>query len=722
LLGLLGLISAGRAATNESTETSRLITAARIWATVRFFHPDSAGGGLAWDRAVAAALFKIRTADSEATFQAAVNDLLQGLHDPQTFVLAEHKPGDDLPISVEQVGDGALVIAEKENPPSSLSEAELLRSIQSSPKIIFDLRGSPARNCRLAEVLDRPEFSRQLTRVAISAAEKRNRVHNGWTPENSRPKSSFQSAYYSSAGEQISPDPNASEHKFVFLVNEHGALPVVGSALWESGRASVIAESANFRYAASHSVSLPLGSEAMAYVRISDPAVRLSPLAASRSEVMAKAMALLQGPVPERPAHDGTWPLSSVTQSDETEGQSSYPDEPYRILAAFKTWAVIHYFYAYRDLMDEDWDERFAEFLPKFIDAKDAREYNLAIAEAITHLADSQAVLQSEELANYFGRAPVGLRLRLIEKRPMVTEILDPEARAAGVQVGDIVAKVDGENIVERIKREAGTISASTQQSLSELAIRRILYGPEGSLASLSIGGQDGRTREINLKRSASYEPALQKQRTGEVWKRLSGDIGYIDLDRLRNEDIDPALQQLDPSKSLILDARGTAQDSAARLAARLSSRSDATPAALITTPLVLAPDLPQGDISTRSASSFFVRTLPPRENPGFKGKLVVLIDGRTAGPSEEAGLFFEAANKAEFIGSPSAGAIGETSNFVLPGGVTVTFSGQDVRHANGGQLQRLGFQPNVTVSPTVEGIRKGRDEVLEKAVEYLSR
>ena len=98
-----------------------------------------------------------------------------------------------------------------------------------------------------------------------------------------------------------------------------------------------------------------------------------------------------------------------------------------------------------------------------------------------------------------------------------------------------------------------------------------------------------------------------------------------------------------------------------------------------------------------------------------------MLIDESTIGPAEHTGLFFEAANKTKFIGSPSAGANGEVSSFVIPGGITIWFSGQDVRHANGGQLQRLGLQPEVTVASTVEGIRAGRDEILEAAIQYLS-
>jgi C-terminal processing protease CtpA/Prc len=99
-----------------------------------------------------------------------------------------------------------------------------------------------------------------------------------------------------------------------------------------------------------------------------------------------------------------------------------------------------------------------------------------------------------------------------------------------------------------------------------------------------------------------------------------------------------------------------------------------------------------------------------------------MLIDERTIGQAEHAGLFFEAANKTAFIGSPSAGADGEVTSFVVPGGVTISFSSHDVRQVNGGKLQRLGLQPAVSVSPTIKGVRDSRDEVLEKALEYLAK
>ena len=65
-------------------------------------------------------------------------------------------------------------------------------------------------------------------------------------------------------------------------------------------------------------------------------------------------------------------------------------------------------------------------------------------------------------------------------------------------------------------------------------------------------------------------------------------------------------------------------------------------------------------------------------------------------------------------------GANGDVTSVVLPGDIHVSFTGDDVRHADGRQLQRMGIQPDIRVEPTIEGIRKGRDEVLEAAVKYL--
>ncbi len=99
-----------------------------------------------------------------------------------------------------------------------------------------------------------------------------------------------------------------------------------------------------------------------------------------------------------------------------------------------------------------------------------------------------------------------------------------------------------------------------------------------------------------------------------------------------------------------------------------------------------------------------------------------MLIDERTISQAEHTGLFFAAANGTKFIGSPTQGANGDVTNLSLPGGIYVYFSGEGVWHADGRQLQRVGLRPDVELHPTLVGIRAGKDEVLEKALQYLQQ
>lgn len=51
-----------------------------------------------------------------------------------------------------------------------------------------------------------------------------------------------------------------------------------------------------------------------------------------------------------------------------------------------------------------------------------------------------------------------------------------------------------------------------------------------------------------------------------------------------------------------------------------------------------------------------------------------------------------------------------------------ITFTGMRVIKHDGSQHHLLGIQPDVPIEPTIAGIRSGRDEVLEKALEVIKK
>ena len=56
----------------------------------------------------------------------------------------------------------------------------------------------------------------------------------------------------------------------------------------------------------------------------------------------------------------------------------------------------------------------------------------------------------------------------------------------------------------------------------------------------------------------------------------------------------------------------------------------------------------------------------------------------------------------------------------LLPGGVCSFFSSIGIYYPDGTETQRVGIIPDIYVWSTVKGIKDGRDELLEKALELI--
>jgi C-terminal processing protease CtpA/Prc len=73
-------------------------------------------------------------------------------------------------------------------------------------------------------------------------------------------------------------------------------------------------------------------------------------------------------------------------------------------------------------------------------------------------------------------------------------------------------------------------------------------------------------------------------------------------------------------------------------------------------------------------------------------------------------------------IGSTTAGADGDRSQFFLPGGITTFITGTGIYYPDGRETQRCGVKPDIIVKPNIESIKQKKDVVLEKAIELIEK
>jgi C-terminal processing protease CtpA/Prc len=105
-----------------------------------------------------------------------------------------------------------------------------------------------------------------------------------------------------------------------------------------------------------------------------------------------------------------------------------------------------------------------------------------------------------------------------------------------------------------------------------------------------------------------------------------------------------------------------------------------------------------------------------------YKGKVVIIVNELTQSQAEYTTLALKKAPEATVIGSTTAGADGNVSEIILPGGIRTMISGIGVYYPNGKETQRVGIVPDIEVKPTIKGILEGRDELVEKAIELITR
>jgi C-terminal processing protease CtpA/Prc len=79
-----------------------------------------------------------------------------------------------------------------------------------------------------------------------------------------------------------------------------------------------------------------------------------------------------------------------------------------------------------------------------------------------------------------------------------------------------------------------------------------------------------------------------------------------------------------------------------------------------------------------------------------------------------------EAYKLGEIVGEPTAGTNGNLNETELPLGYRAWWTGMKVLKHDGGQHHGVGIQPTVPVGKTIQGIREGRDEQLERALSLL--
>ena len=382
------------------------------------------------------------------------------------------------------------------------------------------------------------------------------------------------------------------------------------------------------------------------------------------------------------------------------------PDAGFRLLALYRYWNMINYFSPYKYLTDKDWNTVLKEYIPYFVKEQNREEYELNATMLIGEVCDSHAYLMKKREINEKGQVPA--LVRFVENKLAVMEYYDGRDE---LKKGDIITRIEGKPVEALVDSMRKYFPASNESARMRDIAREILRSDQHTLHIDYISSGKTKQREIYVGTRDKWMYYRYRQDTTKCYKFINKDIGYITLKTIRQEDIDKIKKEFINTKGIIIDIRNYPSTSALySLGSYFVSKN---------TPFVKCtrgnPDNP-GEFNFTSALEI------PKSEETYQGKLVVLVNEHTQSQAEFTTMAFQVGDNTTVIGSQTAGADGNVSEIILPGGLKTMISGIGIYYPDGRQTQRIGIVPDIEVKPTIQGIREGRDEVLEKAIEIIDK
>ena len=381
-----------------------------------------------------------------------------------------------------------------------------------------------------------------------------------------------------------------------------------------------------------------------------------------------------------------------------------------RLLTLFRYWNIIEYFFPYKYQIDANWDDVLIEMIPKFFNSNSENEFHLAMLELVVSIDDSHAGFVSNETNKYFGYYWIPADFKLINGNAVITKFYnDSLAKADDLRIGDVITKVNNQEVEKIFKQNEKYINGSNLARKSNNAYYTIFNGSSDSVNIEFMRGD--KTYNKTIKRYKFKEFGYERQKETEKFKILNESIGYVNMGILEKQDVSEAMEKLKNTKAIVFDIRNYPKGTGYAIAEYISSKQN----------------------------DFFKVTYPDLDYPGkfiwrngtqcgingelkYKGKVIILVNETSQSHAEFTAMILQTGDNAITIGSQTSGADGNVDKFEMVGGYKTMITGIGIFYPDETETQRKGIKIDIEVKPTIQGIIDRKDEVLERAIEYANR
>lgn len=385
-------------------------------------------------------------------------------------------------------------------------------------------------------------------------------------------------------------------------------------------------------------------------------------------------------------------------------------NDNFRYAGVISAWNMLEHFYPAPDLIVPFYpsveekalhlDGQLAVSLKKASDAKGLYEYVNVLSRLMEKTGDVQASYSFLNLTKDTRR--MQFSLDFVEDNVVVTEAsLSPI-----LKLGDVLQRINGVDVNKYIDSLSETIPGPPHFKKWR-ALDAILDLDQIEVSYSRNGEED--TVKLVSDNYGVFSGLTWK----DPYKNLGNGVYYLNLTTDAREPFHNNLNELVNARGVIFDMRSPSYDDAffEEIIGHLTGAEIVGPGKR--TMQVVYPH--------RENVTFVEK----QENiqpitPTFKGKAIFLVSPETIGQPELYLSYIKDHQLGTIVGQPTAGAFGDYQIYQIAESLRGTMTASDTLNANRISIMSIGIQPDVLVERTLEGVAKGKDETLEKAIEVL--
>lgn len=423
--------------------------------------------------------------------------------------------------------------------------------------------------------------------------------------------------------------------------------------------------------------------------------------------------------------HAGDWTYAYTAREDgrvDFSNEDPWPDfdgtdDGLRLLGAFRFWNAFEYFSPNVDITRIDWDQALRNAIDDMLAARDRTGYERALGRLTAQTGDGHVMLETPDLSfvRFYGNHCLPCTFLSIDGEVVVKAV---PADCKTLQPGDVLLAVDGMTMADRIAELSGYFPLPEPDKFANVLFYPLM-SVAGETSQVTLR-RDGEELTVEVANRTSYYGGPAPAESGLL---EDGRIGYIAPGTLQEGDLEELMETFADTDGLVVDLRQYPSVVITYLLAEYLNPNP-TAFAILEVPSLADPGRFFQMTYSSGAGAMAQQGLSDSTEPVplYTGKVVLLMDETSQSQAEFAIMSLRQAPGAVVVGSPSVGADGDALYIRLPGGCRTRFTTLGVLTPEGEETQRVGLQPDVVCTPTVEGIAAGRDELLEKAVELINQ